>query len=269
VQHTVTVTNPAPTLIASDDFGRTATNGWGNADQGGAWTVTGTKANFKVGSGVGTITLPNPGSGPTVSLGSVSTTNADVRVVFSPQTLANGSGSFFSVLGRQVGSVGNYRASVNIKPNGSAALSLLRVDGAGQATIAGPVTVPGLTVTTGAQLDVRLVVSGTSPTTVMAKVWKDGTAEPATWQASGSDASAPMQAAGSVGLMYYVSSNATNTPVLGNVDGFRVYDSTTTANAAAVAKMAVLATHAKVHQSRTPTVARRVSPPFVVRRHAS
>jgi PKD repeat protein len=269
VQHAVTVTNPAPTLVASDDFGRTATNGWGTADQGGAWTVTGTKANFKVGSGVGTITLPNAGSGPTVSLGSVSTTDADVRVMFSPQTLANGSGSFFSVLGRQVSSVGNYRASVNVKPNGSVALSLLRVDGAGQATLAGPVTIGGLTVTAGATLDVRLVVSGTSPTTVMAKVWKDGTTEPATWQASGSDASAAMQAAGSVGLMYYVSSNATNTPVVGNVDGFRVYDSTTTANAAAVAKMAVLATQSPVHKSRTPTVARRVSPRFVVRRHAS
>ena len=97
VQHAVTVSNPAPTLIASDDFGRTATNGWGNADQGGAWTVTGNKANFKVGSGVGTITLPNPGSGPSVNLNSVSTTNADSRVVFSPQSVpSNGSGSYFS-----------------------------------------------------------------------------------------------------------------------------------------------------------------------------
>jgi large repetitive protein len=266
VQHQVTVTQAAPTLLASDDFGRTVTNGWGTADQGGAWTVTGNTANFKVGSGVGTITLPNPSSGPSVSLNSVSTTNADVRVMFSPQKIGNGSGAFFSVQGRKVGSVGYYAATANILASGAVTLNLNRVDGAGQATIAGPVTIPGLTLAAGDKLDMRLEVNGTSPTTLMAKVWRDGTTEPASWQVTGSDSSAAMQKAGSVGLMYYLSSAATNNPITLNVDSFRVYDSTTTTNNAIRRLQNNLAKNNVVHKSRTPSPARRMSPPFVVRR---
>ena len=35
----------ANTTIASDSFNRTVSNGWGNADQGGSWTVLDTPAN--------------------------------------------------------------------------------------------------------------------------------------------------------------------------------------------------------------------------------
>jgi hypothetical protein len=164
--------------------------------------------------------------------------------------------------------VGYYSATLNLKPTGAVTLSLLRVDGAGQATIAGPVTVAGLTVAPGDKLDVRLIATGTSPTTLMAKVWRDGAAEPTTWQVSGSDASAAMQKVGSVGLMYYLSTTS-SAPVVANIDGLRVYDSTTTANAAVQAKVAALATQpAVVHQSQDLTAAQRMAPQLVVRRNA-
>ncbi|WP_284550857.1 PKD domain-containing protein, partial [Aestuariimicrobium sp. T2.26MG-19.2B] len=37
----VTVTAPAVTTLASDAFGRTVTGGWGSADVGGPWTLSG------------------------------------------------------------------------------------------------------------------------------------------------------------------------------------------------------------------------------------
>lgn len=45
----VTVTSPAPTSLAADAFGRTISNAWGTADNGGAWTVSGGAANFGLG----------------------------------------------------------------------------------------------------------------------------------------------------------------------------------------------------------------------------
>ena len=77
-----------------------------------------------------------------------------------------------------------------------------------------------------------------------------------------------MQKAGSVGLMYYLSSTST-APVVANIDALRVYDSTTTANAAVQAKVAAVAKTTAVHKSTTPTAARRMTPQLVVRRHAS
>src|SRR5437016_5042760 len=41
----------AATLIASDTFNRTVSNGWGTADQGGSWTVLDTSSNWSVSPG--------------------------------------------------------------------------------------------------------------------------------------------------------------------------------------------------------------------------
>jgi hypothetical protein len=110
------------------------------------------------------------------------------------------------------------------------------------------------------------VVSGTSPTTLQAKVWRDGQAEPAAWQVSGSDNSAALQTAGGAGLMAYLSGSTTNAPVGVTFDTFRVYDSTTTLNAAqAMALAKVARTAPKVHPSRVPTAATRVAPDLKAR----
>jgi hypothetical protein len=214
-----------PELIASDDFGRSATKGWGEADLGGSWTTTGAKTNFEVSGGVGTITVPKAPGGPSVSLDQVSTSAADVTVELTPEEVPTGSGSYISVLGRTVGSAGSYRAVLNLAADGSMNLGLTRVDAAGTARIAAPTVIDGLTYAGGTSLVMRVVVTGTSPTQIMAKVWKQGTAEPAGWQVSGVDSAAGMQAPGSVGLMSYLSANATNPPYVTRFDSLRVYDS--------------------------------------------
>jgi PKD repeat protein len=261
VEHDVMVSNAAPTLIASDDFGRTATKGWGNADLGGAWTTTGTKTNFAVSGGSGKISVAQAPGGPSVNLNSVSTSNADIRVKVSPEQVANGNGSYVSVLGRTVDTSGSYRAVVNLLANGSVTLSLTRVDTAGTAKIAGPVTISGLTYTAGTVLDVRMAVVGTNPTQLMAKVWKDGTTEPATWQVSGVDSAPGMQAAGTVGLMNYLSGTSTNAPNTADFSSLRVYNSTAQQVMGNMLKRQ-LATEKTTHKSRRIPAAKRTSLPF-------
>ena len=51
------------------------------------------------------------------------------------------------------------------------------------------------------------------PRTLNAKVWKSGTAEPSTWQATTTDTTAALQAAGGVGLAAYLSGSTTTNPV--------------------------------------------------------
>ena len=64
----------------------------------------------------------------------------------------------------------------------------------------------------------RFQVTGTNPTTVRAKVWKVGAAEPAAWLVSTTDSTAALQAAGGVGMWVYLSSAATNAPVVATFD---------------------------------------------------
>src|SRR5258708_23811012 len=46
----------------------------------------------------------------------------------------------------------------------------------------------------------RVRVTGSSPTQVLARAWADGSAEPGTWQLSFTDSTAALQASGGVGL---------------------------------------------------------------------
>ena len=78
----------------------------------------------------------------------------------------------------------------------------------------------GLSYTAGTQLNARLQVQGTSPTTLRLKVWANGSAEPTAWAATVTDSSAALQFAGSVGLRSYLSGSATNPPVVQTVRAF-------------------------------------------------
>jgi len=170
------------------------------------------------------IAMPTPGAGPSVNLPGVSTSSSDVQVSVAPQQVPTGSGSFVSVIGRQVASVGTYRAVVNLRSNGAVSMTIVRVDGAGQATVVPAAMVSGLTYAAGDKLNIRMQATGTSPTVLRAKVWKDGQAEPG-WQLSGSDGAGAMQAAGSIGFISLLAASAT-TGVTNRFDNLRVFDIT-------------------------------------------
>lgn len=213
VTRTVTVAGPTSSVYARDTFERTATNGFGTADQGGAWTPITTSSRFSVTNGTARI-LMAAGSGPQIRLPGVSATDTDMTMSVGLDKPATGGGVTTSLVGRHVSGGGDYRAKVVFVANGTVALGLTRGDSAGaQTAIATDSIISGLTYAVGDTLNVRLQVTGTSPTTVRAKVWKNGAVEPATWQKSVTDSTAGLQSAGSIGLYSYLSSSATNAPV--------------------------------------------------------
>ncbi|MFD3443753.1 PKD domain-containing protein [Microbacteriaceae bacterium 4G12] len=200
---TVTVAAaPVSALLASDAFERSVTNGLGSADAGGAWTLGSTASNFSVSSGVGRFGTP-AGSTRSAYLRDVSSTDTDARVTATLQQPVTGSGAYVSVLARRT-DAGEYLGRVKVLPDGSASIQVMR-DG----TSLRNVTVPGLRFSAGDRMEIRVQAFGVSPTTVRAKVWAAGTAEPDAWQASATDATAGLQVAGHIGLRSYLSGTAT------------------------------------------------------------
>lgn len=228
VTHTVTPTaTAAATLIASDAFGRSVSNGWGSADLGGSWTRPGTAANYSVAGGQGRLSM-NKGSGPAAYLDGVSSTDTDTQVSIGTDKAATGGGVIISVIGRRVAGAGDYRAKVHLMADGSVKLGLsyVRSDNVEVAAV-GEQTIAGLSYTPGMRLQVRLQVTGTSPTTIRASVWASGGVQPTNWQVSATDSSAGMQASGGVGLVVYLSGTATTAPVIGSFDDLKVYRAST------------------------------------------
>ncbi|WP_067915434.1 LamG-like jellyroll fold domain-containing protein [Actinomadura rubrobrunea] len=214
-----TVTARSQTL-ASDGFERTVSGGFGTADIGGPWSGVGTVSGLSVGGGVGKMTLGAPGAAMGAYLNGVSAAGTDVTVKLSVDKEGTGNGVYFWVAGRRVAGAGDYRARVRLRPSGVVSLQISRTDAGNSETVIGAEqTVSGLTYTPGVPLRLRLRVTGTAPTTLSAKVWADGAAEP-DWQVTGTDATSGLQTSGGVGLRSQLSGSATNAPVVLAVDDF-------------------------------------------------
>ncbi len=221
VTKAVTVTAGVPAnLLAADDFGRSEAGSWGTADTGGAWTLAGTAANYTVAGGAGIITTRSGGIARLATLAGVSSTATDLAVKFSQDKIATGGGTYVGAVGRKVGS-DEYRAKLRIAATGAATLYLTRVSGGTETTLQSA-AVTGMTVTANDPLRLRVQVTGTNPTTIRAKIWRDGAAEPAAWRLTATDSTAPLQAAGSIGLLSYLWSTATNAPVAVRFDELSV-----------------------------------------------
>lgn len=217
-QKTASVSPTAPVgplPLAADTFNRTLASGWGNADTGGAWTVSGGAANYAVAPGYGQQTAP-AGSSRTSSLNAVSSTSTDTTAQFSTTTLPTGGGTYVSAIGRLVGAT-DYEARVWIKSTGQVQLQLLQ----GSTTLAAA-NIAGITYNAGDTLSVRVQVTGTNPTTIRASVWSASQTAPANWQLQATDTTAALQTAGSVGLREYLSATSTTTPVIVRYSAYQV-----------------------------------------------
>ena len=208
----VTVTAPVtPTSLANDSFTRSVTGGFGTADSGGTWSITGGAANATVTGGKGVLKLTKGGAGVNGSLSGVSSTSTDASVVFRLDKVADGGGAFVSLAGRQVSAGNDYRAKVKVASNGAMTLYITRTVGGAETTLK-TVALAG-TYTVGTEYTIRVQVDGANATTVNAKAWRTATAEPTSWQTTTSDTTAVLQAAGTVGVMTYLSASSTNFPV--------------------------------------------------------
>ena len=158
------------------------------------------------------------GKGLPVYLTSVSAPETDTRLAFGLDKAATGGGVQVSAYGRRVAGQGGYAGKAKLSSTGAVNVELVRQNGSGVETVIQTAVGTGVSYAVGDTLNLRVQVLNTSPTTVRAKVWKVGTAEPAAWQRSVTDSTAGLQTSGSVGLSPYVSSSSTQVPVTVKLD---------------------------------------------------
>ena len=220
VTHQVVATDPPVgpqpgAVVASDDFGRTATAGWGTADLGGAWTLSGGAASAASVDGAGVLTL-GAGSTRNMLLNTVSAKNVTMSMDFSADA-APATGQAYAGLIARSSATDNYLVRAWLNSNGTVWIVIQQ----GSAVLSA-YQVPGITRGAGDAFTLKVDVSGGASTTISAKLWKQGTTEPAAWQTSFVDTTG-IDAAGAVGVHANRVSSATGPAVL-RVDGFRVTD---------------------------------------------
>jgi hypothetical protein len=187
--------------LAQDSYTRTLTGGWGQADIGGNWSVVaGNAANFAVNGSRGTIVIPGGSVQQFAQLGSVSVRDVDYRVETGTSSTINkgakGKGfTSFLVLRRQTTGE-HYRIGLHLAGTGKV---LIRGEtNTGTNLFADAST--GLSFAAGDAFVLRVQVEGASPTTIRAKAWKVGTAEPSAWTVTTTNSVAALQKAGTIGI---------------------------------------------------------------------
>ncbi len=220
---TLVVNDPAPGApLASDTFTRTVNNNWGTATSGGAYTLTGTAADFDVTGTVGTMVLGTAGTSRTAALAAVSGQNIDLSFRVTTDKVPTGSNQFIYGVARRVSATTSYRIVVRIATNGQVFVGASSVLNNAETAIGGSFLVPGVTHTPGSFIRVRAQLTGTSPTTIRIRAWADSAAEPSTWLYTATNSVGALQAAGGVGLQAYLASATTNAPVIVTFDDLLV-----------------------------------------------
>ena len=110
---------------------------------------------------------------------------------------------------------GNYQPRVWMRNDGSVWLVNQRGE-----TVLNTYIVPGLKWNAGDTFTLKAQVVGSDATTIQAKVWKSGTAEPSNWQITSTDSTPELQKAGTMGVTVYRSTSATGTGTY-TFNGFR------------------------------------------------
>lgn len=203
------------TYTVRDTFDRTVTGGFGETQTGGTWQVAGAAGDYAVQSGHGVLDV-RPGTSRAATLPTATADSATTLTAFRVDGAASGSGAYVNIAPRLRDDGSAYRGKVRIDAAGRVSLGVSKVAADGEVTdLARSDTV--LAPEEGRTIMVRVEAAGTSPTTVSARMWLAGQAEPGSWQVQVRDSTAALQAPGGVGIHNYLSASATE-PVAVQVD---------------------------------------------------
>src|SRR6185369_6037100 len=143
------------TTYAADQFSRSISSGWGNANTGGTYTLTGTASNFAVNGSAGSMTVPTAGGVLVAKLPSVAA--LDLNFIFRVKTdkpaAGNNMSAFF--LARSVSSSSEYRGQIRISSSNAVYIRALKVVGGTQTLLGTEVALPNLTYTAGTYIWMR------------------------------------------------------------------------------------------------------------------
>jgi streptogramin lyase len=193
-----TVAPAANAVVAADGFNRTVSGGWGTADVGGPWTVIDTPGSWSVAPGAGSVTVAANSQRRAVLAG-VAVQNVDLLAEIVLPLCTSGTTCNGYVLGRYTGgsSPSYYRVGpVQGQGRSTVYLRAQRSDGA---NLAGDLNT-GIPAAAGVVVWVRVEFQGVTPTTIRARVWPAGAAEPSTWLLNTTDGNGAEQTAGAIGV---------------------------------------------------------------------
>lgn len=207
---TWTVRTPPDDVLFRDDFTRTVTGGWGKAPSGQSWTTTAPASAMSVDGNWARMLVP-PGNRRNQALATTSFSDASFATAFSVTPAVTGSGTYATLFTRFT-AASDFRATVQFRASGAPNVTLVRRVGSTETVLATyrMTTTPA----PGEPVNLRFEVVGTSPATLRAKAWT-GTAEPAPWNATATDASGQVAASGTLGYSNYVSGASTATSTVG------------------------------------------------------
>lgn len=203
---------PATTTTAADTYARTAVGGWGTADSGNPWSGVGT--SFSVAGGAGRITVNGGGQQAETYLPAIASSASDLRATVSLSPAPAGGSVYASLIGRRIGTK-DYRARLVYSSSGSVNLQL---QDAG--TTLTNVKLSGLTAT--GPIVLRVQVTGTGTTTLRAKAWRAGSAEPSAWASTSTSRTAALQGSGSIGVGAYAGSGVASVPLTVAIDDLKL-----------------------------------------------
>lgn len=202
--------------MAKDTFTRTVSNHWNNADTGQTYSLFGAGgsilfSDWQVTGSVGTMSVPVANGLRRVTL-PLTFEDIDVAASFSlPFTDVLGGPLDAGVTLREQGSGRQYYVFLQVT---TAEVVQVAIFDSTDGTIAGPVTVAGITHTSGQLLRLRASIEGH---TIRAKVWVASAGEPYAWQLSLHDER--ITTAGVPGIRVGTSSANTNVkPIVWSVD---------------------------------------------------
>ncbi|GAA3771840.1 NlpC/P60 family protein [Streptomyces phyllanthi] len=219
---TVTVRGPRRWLTEqkkpfTDTFARTPASGWGASPGGGTWsTHNGADADYRVEDGRGVIELTAANASRHAFLSSdrdIADLNA--TAVFGFDRAPSGAAASLALSFAYDDMDNHYRARLNVTAAGAVQL-LLEKEEADAVTVLGAAQQVGTGFTASDRWRVRVEKEGSALRT---RAWRDGTAEPSSWQHSVTD---PTFTQGRVGVRALASSGSTALPLKALVSEFAV-----------------------------------------------
>ncbi|MEU8473768.1 poly-gamma-glutamate hydrolase family protein [Streptomyces hygroscopicus] len=146
-----------------------------------------------------------------------SSPNLDIVAAMGTDKLATGGPHFLHLVGRYQDASNNYLARLACNTDQTLTLTLRKRVSGTETLLATASNTGGLVHAPGRMFWVRLQITGS---TLRARVWQDGTAEPPDWAVTTTDSS--LTAAGAIGTRSILSTANTNTlPVVASYDGFQ------------------------------------------------
>lgn len=206
----------------SDSFAREVTNGWGSVGSEHHYKTVGPAETFAVNGKSGTLSILHPNGTGLVYLDDLAARDVEVRFRVSTDKPAKDGNLMVYFGARQLAERSQYLGRLRFSPEGEIWLQgLAEIDGTAT-LIGGEKLVRKLAHKPNKSVWLRGQVVGANPTTLRLKAWADGTREPSDWQYIATDSTPSLQQVGAVGLRAYVSTYATNTPVVFTFDDFHV-----------------------------------------------